>query len=485
MTTSLKPLEPDTIQRFLDDMVQADQAQPIAIKVDDVIADLRAKGVQPGHPVMVAIPNSKAFVAVVFGILALGAVPVLLPSSAPPARIQRIAHIVGASALVGLNISPALSPADSVSALAGVAKFAFIDQRAPHAYPEHHIILLTSGTSGIFSGCLFHINALLLNASRHIAAVGQSASDRVLINLPMYYSYAFVAQLLASFLLNNRTVIAGPPFTPEHYEHTIRQYQITLSSLTPLMVDAWLEAGDQPLPEPLRRMTIGGDALSTASLKALLDRTPGLALYVTYGLTQAGPRVATLAAHKAPPSKYGSVGQPFPDIRVYLRKDHPDDDDGELIVETDSGMTRRITGAEDEPDTPRIGDHRIIHTGDRFLIDDDGYLFFKRRKPSYVMSRGEKVSLKSVSDIAETIPGVARAEAWVHEYDEASGNSLFTLDVYCEDDTLTEGDIRRQLGRTLLRSEQPTVITLHAAADIGWRKTPSHHAATASKEVTP
>lgn len=110
--TPLKQLEPDAIQRFLDDMVQIDQAHSTVIKIDDVIADLQAKGVQPGHPVMVTIPNSKAFVAVVFGILALGAIPVLLPSSSPPARIQRIAHIVGACALVGLNISPVLSPVD-------------------------------------------------------------------------------------------------------------------------------------------------------------------------------------------------------------------------------------------------------------------------------------------------------------------------------------------------------------------------------------
>ena len=125
MMTPSRQLQPVAIQCFLDDMVHIDHAHSAVIKIDDVIADLLAGGVQPTHPVMVAIPNSEAFVAVVFGILALGAIPVLLPSSSPPARIQRIAHSVGASALVGLDISPALSPVDKVSALASSAKFTF------------------------------------------------------------------------------------------------------------------------------------------------------------------------------------------------------------------------------------------------------------------------------------------------------------------------------------------------------------------------
>ncbi|MBJ7221975.1 MULTISPECIES: class I adenylate-forming enzyme family protein [unclassified Brenneria] len=474
MKTPVK-ITPDSAQRFINQLVQVDLPQDAApqIVVAEILENIRAQGIEPGEPVMVAMPNSVQFVAVVFALLAHGAVPVLLPSSAPPSRIQRIGQVIGANVLIALHIASGLAQTQPTRPLTQAAKLAVLGQVKARRYRPGEIILLTSGTSGIFSGCLFTIDALFLNASYHAQAVEQTPADRVLINLPMYYSYAFVAQLLSTFALGNRAIIAGPPFTPRNYEQTIETYQITQSSLTPMMIDAWLQSGSERLPAPLRRLTIGGDAINPGAVENMLARNPGIELYLTYGLTQAGPRVATLAAHREPPDKYASVGLPFPEVKTYLRKEHPDDAAGELIVETGSGMIRRINGRDDEADTALNGVRRVICTGDRFIIDDDGYLFFQHRNPTYVMSRGEKVCLKSVCEIAETIAGISRAEAWVHQNNGDSGEVAFTLDVYCHDGSLTEGDIRRQLGKVLLRSELPKNLEIHPASDIGWRKTAS------------
>ncbi|GLW36140.1 coronafacic acid synthetase [Pectobacterium carotovorum subsp. carotovorum] len=478
--TSQPTITPSSAQHFLDRLIQVDanpHDAPSFVFVD-LVKHLREQGIAPGNPVMVAIPNSVQFAVIIFALLTIGAVPVLLPSSAPASRIYRIAQVVGARNLIALHLPPGLAQAQPVQPLPQSGQLIRVDISREHSYQPGEIILLTSGTSGIFSGCLFHINDLFRNARNHAQAVEQRTEDRILINLPMYYSYAFVAQLLSSFALGNTAIIAGPPFTPGNYERTIETYQITQSSITPTMVNAWLQSGSEQLPAPLRRLTIGGDALSASSVEAILSRNPGLELYLTYGLTQAGPRVATLAAHRASPDKYASVGKPFPEVNVYLGKDNPEDKDGELIVETYTGMIRRIRSLDEGMDTPRNGERRIIHTGDRFTIDEDGYLFFKQRNPTYVMSRGEKVCLKSISEIAETIAGVSHAEAWVHN-DAAETNGVeFTLDVYCQDNSLSEGEIRRQLGKILLRSEQPKIITLYSSSDIGWRKTARQNVAT-------
>ncbi len=115
-------------------------------------------------------------------------------------------------------------------------------------YEPGEVVLLTSGTSGIFSGCVFDSAALLLNARRHAASIGQSAADRLLINLPLFYSFAFVAQLLSSYVLGNEVVLATPPFTPIHYHRTLLDLGITLSSLTPVMVTALCAADLDGLP---------------------------------------------------------------------------------------------------------------------------------------------------------------------------------------------------------------------------------------------
>jgi long-chain acyl-CoA synthetase len=460
-------ISPSEIQDFLDALVQVDQPQAHIPSFGAIEDEVRLSGLKPGMPVMVALPNGWRFIAVVLALLSQGAVPVLLPSSAPPSRIKRMGQALGADALIAPRVPPELADSETPHTIGQVAQLTFLQGVDTRRYQPGEIILLTSGTSGVFSGCLHHVDSLLLNAARHVGAIGQTAADRVLISLPMHYSYGFVAQLLATLACGGKAIIAGPPFTPANYARAIQDYEVTVSSLTPAMVTSWHRAGRR-LPAALRRLTVGGDALDASSVADLLQRHPNLELYLTYGLTEAGPRVSTLAAHLEPPRRYASVGLPLPGVQVQLRAANPGDAEGELIVETDTGMLRRV-GRRDEPTSTIDGTRTLISTGDLFGMDDDGYLFFRGRRPNYVISRGEKVSLKSVCAIAETIPGVCGAEAWTHE--NAAGDLVYTLDVYCADpDLVDDHEVRRRLAKLLLRSEQPERLVIHPASHLGWRK---------------
>ncbi|MGW2888704.1 class I adenylate-forming enzyme family protein [Streptomyces griseoruber] len=478
-------VEASAVQHFLDHLVQADRPEARLPTLDTVVDELRTLGVEPGRTVMVAMPNGGAFTAVVLALLAHGAVPALLPPSAPPSRIERMARALGADAIVAPRIPAELLNGEAAHSIGGIAQFATLSGADTRPHRPGEIILLTSGTSGVFSGCLHHVDSLFRNAARHAGAIGQTTDDTVLINLPMHYSYAFVAQLLGTLVSGGRAVIAGPPFTPASYRRTIEEYGVTVSSLTPALVETWRRAG-RPLPAPLRRLTVGGDAFGASSVADLLAHNPGLELYLTYGLTEAGPRVSTLAAHLEPPRRHTSVGLPLPGVGVRLHAESPGDRVGELIVETDTAMLRRVgrrqTSARPDSGGPATGDtgdtgttigspgpvRTAIGTGDLFEMDDDGYLFFRGRRPSYVISRGEKVSLRSVCEIAETLPGVQGAQAWTHEND--AGDVVFTLDVYCADDSVDDQEIRRRLAKVLLRSEQPARVLVHPAAHLGWRK---------------
>ncbi|WP_371574165.1 class I adenylate-forming enzyme family protein [Streptomyces sp. NBC_01314] len=475
-------LEASAVQHFLHHLVQADRPEARLPTLDFVVDELRALGVEPGRTVMVAMPNGGAFTAVVLALLAHGAVPALLPPSAPPSRIERMARALGADAIVAPRIPAELLNGEAPHLIGGIAQFATLPGADSHSHHPGEIILLTSGTSGVFSGCLHHVDSLLRNAARHVGSIGQTADDTVLINLPTHYSYAFVAQLLGTLVSGGRAVIAGPPFTPVSYRRTIEEYEVTVSSLTPALVETWRRTG-RPLPAPLRRLTVGGDAFGASSVADLLAHNPNLELYLTYGLTEAGPRVSTLAAHLEPPRRHTSVGLPLPGVEVRLRTESPEDRVGELVVETDTAMLRRVGRREPstQPDGggPTTGDtgtpigspgpvRTAIGTGDLFEMDDEGYLFFRGRRPSYVISRGEKVSLRSVCEIAETLPGVRGAQAWTHEND--AGEVVFTLDVYCADDSVDDQEIRRRLAKVLLRSEQPARVLVHPAAHLGWRK---------------
>ena len=60
---------------------------------------------------------------------------------------------------------------------------------------------------------------------------------------------------------------------------------------------------------------MGGDALAPELVARLVELRKGKEVYITYGLTQAGPRVSTLAAHAEPASRFASVGLPHEGTR--------------------------------------------------------------------------------------------------------------------------------------------------------------------------
>src|SRR5205823_150846 len=161
-------------------------------------------------------------------------------------------------------------------------------------------------------------DSLVRNARRHADAVGLTGRDTVLVNLPLFYSYAIVAQALAALVTGARLVVSGPPFSPEAYEAAVGRYAVTSSSLTPTIARLLLAQGTR-LPVGLRMLTVGGDRIAPEHVTRLRSANPDVELYVTYGLTEAGPRVSTLAAHREPPGRHGSVGVPLDGVTVSLR----------------------------------------------------------------------------------------------------------------------------------------------------------------------
>src|SRR5206468_12523864 len=52
---------------------------------------------------------------------------------------------------------------------------------------------------------------------------------------------------------------------------------------------------------------------------------------------------------------------------------------------------------------------KVLHTGDLFRTDADGYLYFVGRKDDIIKTRGEKVSPKEVEEVLAAMEGIAEA----------------------------------------------------------------------------
>ncbi|GAA0598288.1 acyl--CoA ligase [Kribbella sandramycini] len=437
------------VQQFLTFLDRTVDADPSTVDPAQIFAAVAALDLEPGAPVLIALPNGRTMLSTFFAVLVAGAVPVPLAPASTAFRITSVAERLGASMLIAPRIDPSRYGASETFALPGAeaVRFAGVQQR----YESGDVILMTSGTAGVGTGCLHSFDALLRNATRHADAIGQRSTDTVLLCLPLHYSYALVAQAFAALVRGSQLIISGPPFTARAYAEEVAAHDVTVSSLTPSAATRLSE-----VPSTLRVLTVGGDTLDPAHLKTLLgaDRE----LYLTYGLTEAGPRVSTLAVHAEPEHRWTSVGRPLPDVQTSLVND-------ELHVASDTVLRRRLPDGAPSPLTAA----GAVATGDRFEIDADGYHFFRGRLTDSVVVGGEKVWLPSVRRIATAVPGVQHCRTTVYRDDR--DQLRYDLEVSVDDPGPQQAaEIQRALNRMLLRSERPHRITLRAAAEEGWHK---------------
>jgi len=442
------------VARFLTGVVDLNRAGGAGF--DDVAGDVARLGLPAGTPVLVCLSNGRRLLDVYFAVLLAGGVPLTVSPATSSARIAALATELGAGAVVAARPDPARYGCETVVAV-GDAQAVVLPARYRRTGVAGTVLMSTSGTSGLFSACLHRADSLVRNARRHADAVGLTGRDTVLVNLPLFYSYAIVAQALAALVTGARLVVSGPPFSPEAYEAAVGRYAVTSSSLTPTIARLLLAQGTR-LPVGLRMLTVGGDRIAPEHVTRLRSANPDVELYVTYGLTEAGPRVSTLAAHREPPGRHGSVGVPLDGVTVSLRGAPPDGTAAELLVSADTVMLAKVGTRQAGRTLVAPG---VVATGDLFRIDD-GYLFFEGRLSDFVVVRGEKVSLHAVRQFVQSLPDVVRCSTHVGE--DAAGTTHFDLEVGVTGGTDgARQRIRRAVDRFLLAGERPRDITVHEA----------------------
>ena len=409
-------------------------------------------GIRPGDIIAICLPNGTLLLEHFFAALAAGAVPVLLPPSCPSRRQRDLAELLGVRAVIGLRLASSFSDLSERQMHGPVRAALFPPTTVSHAQPGE-AILLTSGTSGFLSGCVFAMDDLLLNAERHADSIGQTDDDTVLVSLPLYYSFALVAQALATFVRGGRLVIDGPPFNPSSYGALLARHCIAVSSLTPALVRT-LFGSHRSIVQVPRVLTVGGDSLTADEVARLLELRGGRKLYLTYGLTQAGPRVTTLAAHCEPESRYSSVGRPIAGTSVSLKPISNGSATKQLFVSSQTVMRRRI-GLVEGGSVQQHPWRSQIATGDIFEQDAHGYLYFLGRLSDVIVKHGDKLRLAAVRRVAMQMPGVVHAKTQV--VTAADGGQDYDL-LLCA--TTTARDYHALLRRQLRKAEMPRRISI-------------------------
>jgi acyl-CoA synthetase (AMP-forming)/AMP-acid ligase II len=364
------------------------------------LADQLARRGLAGRRVVIVMANAMAEVIALLSALRAGCLPILAKPF-PALRCEQLARQTGAAAVV--RPAPAAGPEPRRGEELELA-IEELDASVLPLEPPGRLGLATSGTTGFSKVVVHRFDRLLWNASAHAAAVGLNGEERLFVSLPCAHSYALVSQLFAGLLAGCRIRLTSDvePFPPAHLRQ-LADWGATCTAFTPRSLIHLLSLVPD-LPASLRWATVGSDRFPPHWHEQFRRKASGCSLFITYGFSEAGPRVLTLDPRRCSSAQLAGAGRPLPGIDAELRPAGPSA--AELWVKTGS----RMEGYLDDPDATGLAfDGDWLRSRDSFRRDEEGVLFFLGRLDDAVTLDGLTFFPTEVERALEAHPRVGAA----------------------------------------------------------------------------
>lgn len=460
----------------------------LAAQVRAMIHRLRAAGVQPGDRVVLALVSDAPYAAAIHAVLAAGGVFVPLT---PATRIERLAFVLEdteataiwvedrftaheeqvlldrcpalravlrAERSVGSDAEPDAEPDAELHAAASGPGLPRGEAPGPAPAPridqDLAAILYTSGSTGRPKGVMLtHHN--MLSAWRSVQAyLGLREDDVIGLALPPTFSYGLY-HLLMGLGLGATVVLEHQAAFALKVAQTLERERVTVFPAVPTLLAALL--GLPQLAQfdhaALRLVSNAAAALPQALVPRIRAAWPAARLYSMYGMTEC-KRISYLPPEDVE-RRPGSVGRGLPNQEHWLVDEAgqrlPHGCTGELVVRGSHVMRGYWRRAQETAERLRPGPlegEKVLHTGDLFRSDEDGYLYFVARLDDIIKSRGEKVAPREVEEAIHQVPGVV-ACAVVGEPDALLGQAVKAFVTLAPGTATTVRDIVRHCQATL------------------------------------
>jgi len=328
-------------------------------------------------------------------------------------------------------------------------------------------LIYTSGSTGNPKGVMMtHLN--IVTAARSITHyLENTGADIILSVLPLSFDYGLY-QVLMGFSVG-ATVILEPSFA---YTQVILEKlsaeNVTGFPLVPTMAAILLQMkGLSPGRFPcLRYISNTAAALPPSHIERLQALFPAVRIYSMYGLTEC-KRVSYLPPDQLA-ARPASVGRAIPNTEVYIVDERGGRAGpgtvGELVVRGAHIMKGYWEKPEETDRVLKPGPlpgEKVLHTGDLFRMDEEGYLYFVGRKDDIIKTRGEKVSPKEVEAVLYAMPEVKEA-AVIGVPDPILGQAIKAVVVFAEGTTLSERDVMRHCAARLEDFMVPKSVEIRA-----------------------
>jgi long-chain acyl-CoA synthetase len=457
---------------------------------DRLAAALRARGVARGERVIVFMDNCWEAVVAIFAVLKAGAVFSPINPSTKADKLAFVLNNCRAAALVTQERLAAVAhaaltdvPSVRLNVVAGatdasaiVRALRFEDAIAADAPPppdagialDLAMLVYTSGSTGSPKGVMMtHQNVVA--AATSITTYLENTADDVILNvLPISFDYGLYQVLMT--IKAGATLVLEKSFAfPQVVFQKLARERVTGFPIVPTMAALILQMKDlKPGAFPhLRYITNTAAALPPAHIQRLQELFPQTRLFSMYGLTEC--KRCTYLPPEELARRPGSVGIAIPGTEAYVV-----DDDGKRVAPGETGelVIRGPHVMKGYWENPQATDkalrpgpfpwEKVLHTGDLFRTDAEGFLYFVGRKDDIIKSRGEKVSPKEVENVLYALPGIREA-AVVGVPDAILGAAIKAVVALTPGVTLTEQDVIRHCAKHLEDFMVPKLIEFRDA----------------------
>lgn len=392
----------------------------LAAQVAALAAGLVALDPTPQSRVAICAHNSTEHITALLAILACGKVWVPLNPKSTRPELRRIIDATEPSIVVidgaciellqgapGTRIYSSMAPAGELTIAALLDKHA----GAPRLLFDLPLnatqaIKFTGGTTGAPKGVMQPYRAWMANIANQIHAWGFDEHDRYIVAAPITHG---TSTYLLPILAQGGCHVVLKESGAQAVRAAFRERAGTVCFMPPTLIYMLMAlpgASRADFPN-LRRLIYGGATMPSEKIREVREFF-GPVLGTTYGQTEA-PQILTVMRPEdfEDPHHWGAVGRTtwFSDVAIMSPDGRllPAGEVGEVVARGDLLMTGYWRLPEKTAETLVNG---WLHTGDRGLIDEQGYLFLKDRLKDMVITGGFNVYPVDVENALGQHPAV-------------------------------------------------------------------------------
>lgn len=274
------------------------------------------------------------------------------------------------------------------------------------------MIIYTSGSTGEPKGVM-HTHRSMLTAAESLGTyLSYRKTDRVICALPLSFDYGLYQVILCA-QVGATLLLEKDVSWPVLFLKKIASEQATILPAVPTLF-ALLCSQNKKFGcnvSSIRAVTNTGAALTRTHIQEIETTFTQAQIYSMYGLTEC--KRCTWLPPEDIHRKPGSVGFAIPNTEMWIvdeagKKMGPGES-GQLVIRGGTVMkgywNKPEATAKKLKPGPLPGES-LLFTGDRCMIDEEGYLFFQGRMDHMIKSRGVKVSPKEIEDFLGNHPEV-------------------------------------------------------------------------------